>query len=477
MRVHADSRGRRWGRSSLIALALLPALAAAAGGPTEDPAEARWESWRADLDHLYELVEEPHTLRQIFDVKGIDWKAVRGETDARFRDLAKEAKKRRRDDEAADQVAFYGLLHHLVGQLRDSHARLVVDPKIQEAWQAAQPKRLEAGIEFLPGTQDLILVANTFAARGANSPLYQRGVRHERSFLESVNGVPAGEYFEAKTDELWEERGWQSTRTRAGVEALNDLTLGEGESLELVFQTLDASDKVVKRYLASTGKKRDREFKRLKWKQKKLTLHAGECEQAKNARNFRFLALELPELQATSDAQLWYGRLPSGNGYVRYLGVSEKSLGAMREACEALADCPGLVLDMRHNGGGGDSAVQAFDSEEGVWKKPVAILMGPKCMSQGETEIWTLQRMREDRRCEVRFFGSRTAGSSGAKQQFELPSGFASGQFVIRHWHGGRSEIEGVGLEPDVAVEQDIVELSVGIDSCLKAAEDWLARP
>lgn len=434
----------------------------------------RWALWSEDLDYLLEEIEKPSSLKQIFKTKGIDWKKVRKEVESRFSKLAKAAKKRRKDDELADRIAFYGLLHHLIGQLRDTHARLIVDKEVEEAWREAQPPRFDAGIEFLPGAHGMILVSNTFAARGANSPLYQKGVRHEQTVLVSVNGTDADEYFEDKAREIWEVDGWQSSEARAYIEGLNSLSMAEGESLKLVFKTLELPDNLRERYLEGSAKQRAKEAKRLKWKEKKVSLRANECTQASNARNFRFLALELPELTESSAPSLWYGTLPSGYGYIRYTGVSEKSLAGMQQACGALEACPGLVLDMRLNGGGGNSAVKAFNAQEEGWDKPLAVLMGPKTMSQGETEIWSLRDMREARQCNLRLFGARTAGSSGGKAQYELPSGFAKGQFVIRHWHGGRSTIEGQGIEPDVEVHQDIVELSAGIDSCLKAAEDWL---
>ena len=154
--------------------------------------------------------------------------------------------------------------------------------------------------------------------------------------------------------------------------------------------------------------------------------------------------------------------------------VSAKSREGLDQACRELADCPGLILDMRLNGGGGESGVGAFHRRDGSWDKPLAVLMGPKAMSAAETEIWTLRDMRQAKSCNVRFFGQTTAGSSGAKVRFELPSGFAKGQFVCRHWHGGRSTIEGNGVEPDEVVLQDLVELSLGIDSCTARAEEWL---
>ena len=457
-------------RTCAAFVALLPAAVA------DDSGEARWKVWREDLDYLYEEIEKPSSLDRILDDKGIEWKRVKKEADARFKDAAKAAKKRRKDDELADQVEFYGILDFVVGQLRDSHAYVRAADGVREAWQASKPPRFQAGIEFLSGAHDTILVANTFAARGANSPLNAKGVRHEATVLRAVNGTPAAEFFEERARRKHEEEGWQSTYGRAWVEALNGLDMGEGEKLELEFATLDSSEREIDKYLALPRAQREKAYRKLDWKTRDVSLRANECTQSRNGRNFRFLALEMPELTETSDPEIRYGRLPSGLGYVWWLGVSGKSRAGMAEACEALADCPGLVVDMRLNGGGGHSATDAFDRSEGEWAKPVAVLVGPKAMSQAETELWNLLRMREGHRVELRVFGERTAGSSGDKVRFELPSGFASGQFVVRHWHGGQSTIEGRGIEPDEVVRQDVVELSRGIDSCIRAAEAWIAE-
>lgn len=322
-----------------------------------------------------------------------------------------------------------------------------------------------------PRESSSALVSNTFAARGANSPIYQKGVRHEQTVIESVNGTPAAEYFEDLAREIYEERGWQSTYERAYIEALNGLAMPEDGSLKLVFKTLELADSLKPRYLEANAKKRAKEAKRFKWDSKKVSLRSSECEKSKNARNFRFLALEMPEMTPTSDPSVTYGKLPSGVGYVRYWAVSGKSFAGMQEACEALSACPAMILDMRINGGGGESGIEVFDKEKGYWNKPLAVLIGPKAMSAAETELFTLLEMRGARKVNAQLFGTRTAGSSGAKFKYDLPSGFAKGRFVIRHWHGGRSKIEGTGIHPDVVVHQDIVELSVGIDSCIQTAE------
>ncbi len=460
--------------SSFLAASLLAGSSAGMTVFDESTTVERWKVWRADLDYLIEEIEQPTTLKAIFKTKGIDWKKVTKAANKRFVEQAKAFKKRKSKDTRAEEIEFYGILEFVVGQLRDTHAQLKVDGAIVEGWRATLPMRQQAGIEFLRGDHELVLVANTFAGRGSNSPLYGKGVRHEATYLESVDGVPAAEYFAERAQRKFEEEGWQSTYERAHVEALNDLDIPDGEGIKLIFQTLDDSESAIERYLATPAGKRDKAFKSLKWKRRKVSLQANECEKTRNPRNFRFMNVKLPELTKSSDEQIDYVRLDSGYGFIRQFGVSGKSRKGMEEACKALADCPGMILDMRLNGGGGDSGIAAFHAQEGEWDKPLAVLQGPKAMSQAETEIWNLREMREARTCNVRFFGERTAGSSGAKQPFALPSGFASGQFVIRHWHGGRSEIEGQGLEPDEEILQDLVELSLGIDSCIARAEEWL---
>lgn len=458
---------------ALACICVLPSLASS-GGQDSSTTAGRWKAWRADLDYLYEEIEKPSSLRQILKAKGIDWKKIRKEADKRLQTQAKVFKKRKKNDPLEQGIEFYGILKYVVSQLRDTHAYLDVDKEIVEGWKAVQPKYFDAGIEFTPGAHDLILVSNTFAGRGSNSPLYGKGVRHEATYIDSIDGVPAVEHFEERAKAKHEEEGWQSTYGRAHIEALNGLNIAEGEGLKLVFKTLESSEDARRRYVELTPKKRAKAFKGLKWKTKKVSLRATECLETHNPRNFVFMALKLPELRETADKGVWYGRLPSGNGYVRYNSVSGKSREGLDQACKALADCPGLILDMRLNSGGGGSGIDTFDSREGSWKKPLAVLIGPKAMSAAETELWALQNMREQKRCNARFFGRTTAGASGDKIRFELPSGFAQGSFVYRHWHGGRSMIEGAGIEPDEVVDQDIVELSLGIDSCIRRAQEWL---
>ena len=457
-----------------VALTLLPAASGIASAGAES--SKRWKTWKKDLDYLYETIGKESSLKQIFKVKGIKWKAVVKEANKRFKAASSAGKKRKKDDQRADELAFYGVLRYVVGQLRDSHAYVSAADEINEAWRSAQPKVCDAGIELCPGAHGVVIVANTRAARNADSPLLSRGVQYQQTIVESINGEPALEFLSTQAQRMYVEDGWQSTLSRALSDAGNALKVPEDEPLKFVFRTLDISDKARDAYLKLPPKKRAKALSRFKWKKKKVTLRSAECAKARNPRNFSFMALERAKLEKTTTKDVWYRKLASGIGYVGYFKVSKSSREGLRQACEALEDCPGLILDIRWNGGGGDGNVQMFDKRKGSWDKPLAVLIGPRSFSAAETDIWMLQQMRDGKRTNARFFGRKTAGASGDKIRFKLPSGFAEGRFVFRHWHGGRSKIEGHGLDPDEVVLQDVVELSAGIDSCIRAAEVWIAE-
>ena len=456
-------------RVLLVVATLVLGFAGDAPGQKGDAAR-RWKAWKADFAYLCDEIEKPSSLKQIFKVKGIKWKAARKKLEKRFAALARQGKKRK--NRQADEVAFYGFLIEVMGELRDGHASVIVEKGIRDAWRAAQPRLHSAGVELMPGTHGTVIVAYV----NPGDPVAGRGITHEATLLESVNGKKAAQYF-TERGEMFLEKGGLSTLGRATMLAMHRLEMAKGEKLELVFRVLAASEKERRKYVKLSPKKRAKAFKSLKWKKKKLTLRYAQCGRARNPWSFRCQNAPLPELKKTDSEDVSYGRLSSGFGYIRYTGVSRKANDGLASACGALADCPGLVLDMRRNGGGGDGgAERVFDKRKGAWKKPLAVLIGPWNMSAGETEVWGLQRARTNRRCDVQFFGTTTAGASGDKIRWKLPSGFASGRFVFKHWHNQKSKIEGTGCAPDVHVDQDVVELSLGIDSHIRAAELWLRK-
>ena len=66
---------------------------------------------------------------------------------------------------------------------------------------------------------------------------------------------------------------------------------------------------------------------------------------------------ELPLLGGDSEPDLEYRRLDDGFGYIRIASFAEdKTVGAFDAALEALREAPGLLIDVRRNGGG-DTAV------------------------------------------------------------------------------------------------------------------------
>jgi C-terminal processing protease CtpA/Prc len=250
----------------------------------------------------------------------------------------------------------------------------------------------------------------------------------------------------------------------------------EGGKTKLVFRELALSEQERQKYLGLSTRRRALVLKKpATWKEKKVTVSAGECAPAKY-RGHGFECWFVKDRVKISDATS-YAKLPSGLGYIYLRKVRGQSQAAnLKTAFTALADCKGLVVDMRWNGGGGGESYVAAcfpgrgKSEDGSrWTKPVAVLIGPRVMSSGDSvAYWLKGDLRHP------LFGEHTSGASGPKNRFNLPSGFAEVGYVRSHW-GSRS-LEGIGVAPTTRVLQDVVELSLGIDSVRAAAERHLKK-
>jgi carboxyl-terminal processing protease len=200
--------------------------------------------------------------------------------------------------------------------------------------------------------------------------------------------------------------------------------------------------------------------------------------------------------------------LPSGFGYVAFDGFKSKPLKQVREALVRFESTPGLVIDLRENGGGDFKAMVElanwfFDKQvpfgtlvtrDGkplsflgglykiplrfdaggpglrVFSKPVVILVSEKSASASE---YFSAGMRENGRAKL--VGTLSCGcTNGAAGSVKLADG---GQLRIGNF-GSRTPLgsvtEGNGLQPDRVVEPTIADLRNGEDPALRAAEALL---
>ena len=87
----------------------------------------------------------------------------------------------------------------------------------------------------------------------------------------------------------------------------------------------------------------------------------------------------------------------------------------------------------------------------------------------GGTRRWFVAKKR------AKFFGEHTAGASGRKITYTLPSGHFKVLYVVKPYKGYLDRyIEGRGLEPDIPVVQTAADLADKRDTVLEVAREYL---
>ena len=201
------------------------------------------------------------------------------------------------------------------------------------------------------------------------------------------------------------------------------------------------------------------------------------------------------ELRLAGDQRVEYEILPGNIGYVYVATLSkdEPVLDGFDEALAYLKATRGLILDVRHNGGGTDynsfgiigRLIAApidglpFKSPDGTlhqgypiaprgpfqYTKPVVLLIDGVCFSSCEDFAEMVKHVPT-----VIALGDTTAGGSGAPFPFSLPSGRrinVSTQYFPRY---DGQPIEWNGVLPDIRVVNSEIEIRSGRDRQLEAA-------
>ena len=200
--------------------------------------------------------------------------------------------------------------------------------------------------------------------------------------------------------------------------------------------------------------------------------------------------------------------LPSGVGYIAVNGFTDDltlTLQSWEWALRRLKqlDVPGLIVDLRHNGGGLSKlpiymagsftkepfilATQVYVDENGEraatavdqvlpapvsWDKPVAVLVGPECVSACELLAAAIARNPD-----IAIVGlGATAGTEGGVFPWLLPTGIQFRAPLIGFEDDqGKIFLEGQGVEPTIRVPRTAETLQVGPgapDAVLVAAEE-----
>jgi hypothetical protein len=207
---------------------------------------------------------------------------------------------------------------------------------------------------------------------------------------------------------------------------------------------------------------------------------------------------------------LAYGKLPGANiGYIRLLGEwpSNAADPLFAAAVDSLWNAEGLIIDLRYNSGGWSQFNAAFsrmfserlfttedvrrantttfdlvpygNAAEGlipgtpgsIYDRPIAVLLGPTCMSLGD---WTAQRLRYHPM--TRFFGKPSFASIGYSQNVTGWSNWWLRHSITDLYHISQPGVylnrqefpvdEPVWFNPD--------DVANGIDRVVKNAVEWI---
>lgn len=200
-----------------------------------------------------------------------------------------------------------------------------------------------------------------------------------------------------------------------------------------------------------------------------------------------------------------YKVLDDSVAYIRYpsFGVAPSD-AVLDAALYLMADCPGLIFDVRDNGGGGLDNVQTLvarfidrrilagyishkrgpahnDFSEPYayhydpaaeprvrWTKPVVVLTNRSTFSAANNFVSIMRLLPQ-----VTVIGDRTGGGCGVPFSSEIPCGW-SVRFSASPIYDAEMHLTEDGIDPDIHVDLDPVKALEGHDTMLDAAIEYI---
>jgi carboxyl-terminal processing protease len=412
---------------------LCVAAALALSGATAGVAAAKDDAARyaKDVDFLLETFEKK--AGHFFAVKKVDWKKVAKEFRADAKKVSSDAEHLR-------------LCVRLVARLRDGHAG-IVDSKVP--WPDESKGR-----RFTGPRVHLLTVGERVYVSEAFGEAAERGVAIGMEVAE-VDGTPAREWLAKKVAERSDTTGF-STDHQALYDACH-WGLADWEGTKVSFALRDGKET----------------------KTVEIERNGGP--------NFAPSGPLVPPNDLKTVGRQSYGKTAGGFGYVHLRDVPDDLPAQLDTILAAIGDVPGLVLDMRANGGGGcdhEAVFGRFLEAGKAWKQyvgagarpytgPMVVIVDAGVRSAGET---VAGQFKEDGRAYMIGEGP-TAGTSSQKEQVTVPSGLFTVRFSVgsnkKRFNGGRG-IEGIGVPPHEVVPYDPAELRKGVDTQIRRAEELL---
>ena len=393
----------------------------------------------ANFDRLVQGMEAAYPY---FDLKGVDWD-----------DLV--SGYRPRIAEAERDEAYFAALEEMLAELNDGHTG-VTPPVVRNA-----------GCTFVETRE---IEGQAVVVRTAGNAL-EAGLTVGSAIL-AVDGWP----LEEAVDNVSERLRYGSTARQRRARAFQWLLhTPYGGEREVTFETPEGEERMTV-----------------------LVCAEDPAAAAEAGRGGDIWDLLLP----VAERRIVSRQLASGMGYIRVPTFGVDLVAAFDAALNDLLDAPGLIIDLRGNGGGnsafGDQMAGRLLNEpfaygrdtyaarlptrawrghmtfrvaprEPVFERPVVVIMETSNFSSAEQFLIALIDSGR-----VQTVGRPTSGGSGNPTVFQLPGPrdvrFSTASFI----RNDGTPVEGVGLHPDVHVSWTIEDFRQGRDPDLATAERLL---
>lgn len=409
-------------------------LADSAAMPAPVPAiepKADPTNYAADVEFL--LLELEQQAGHFFPLKGIDWPKVA----AQFR---------REVHEVKTDAGHLQLCQRLVARLCDAHAAFL-EVKIPAPDESRGKKRSGPNLHLLAADQQVFI-------RQAYAPARQLGVRIGQEVCR-IDGLPALEWISHRMELMREDQGYSTSHQARYAACHWGLAGDEGSLLSLELRREDGLQIV------------------------QIPRRGGA--------NYIPDGPLFPPQPSLRIGRQSYGKTPGGMGYIHLRDIPGNLPEQLDTMLEGLGGPPGLILDLRANGGGGcdhPAVFGRFIPAGQNWRQyrsagphpfsgPLVVIVDSGTRSAGETVAGMLK---EDGRAYLIGDGT-TAGTSSLKTEISPPSSLFKVRFSVasnmQRLNQGRG-IEGLGIPPHELIPYDQRDLLAGRDTQILRAETLL---